>query len=216
MYGKLTTGKPVKVISKTRRGRPVETSALDRFPAQQAGRSTPPRDLPGEAAPARASRSRWRPLQERRPLGRHVPQADRDREPAPDRALPRSGGTSSCTSATPRRSRPKPSTSNRTARRRTRPTDHDIKETTSRSLSGFLQEEFCRVSATLAGRIIDAADHGLTTKSYHTRTAREQAQYLHDAIQKTKISAPPSDCIAPIGQGSCSRAWRRRSPPTST
>jgi DNA topoisomerase-6 subunit B len=75
-----------------------------------------------------------------------------------------------------------------------------LKNTNSRSLSGFLQEEFCRVGPKVAKNIIDAAGTGLTTKSYPTRIARDAASHLHDAIQAAKISSPPTNCIAPIGE----------------
>ncbi|MEW6073697.1 MAG: DNA topoisomerase VI subunit B [Planctomycetota bacterium] len=75
-----------------------------------------------------------------------------------------------------------------------------LKETSCRSLAGFLREEFSRVGATVAKQIIAAAGKGLTEKSYPTRIAREEASALHEAIQKTKISAPPTVCIAPIGK----------------
>jgi DNA topoisomerase-6 subunit B len=73
-----------------------------------------------------------------------------------------------------------------------------LKETTCRSLSGFLQEEFVRVGPKVAEEICNNA--GLSPKAYPTRIAREEAAALHAAIQKTKISAPPTDCIAPIGE----------------
>jgi len=80
-----------------------------------------------------------------------------------------------------------------------------LKETNCRSLSGFLQEEFSRVGATVAKKIIAAAskkqDAGtLTPKSYPSRVARKEASALHAAIQETKISSPSTDCIAPIGE----------------
>jgi DNA topoisomerase-6 subunit B len=75
-----------------------------------------------------------------------------------------------------------------------------LKETPCRSLSGFLQEEFCRVGPTVAKRVVAAAGKGLTLKSYPSRIAREEAASLHKAIGQTKISSPPTDCIAPIGQ----------------
>ena len=80
-----------------------------------------------------------------------------------------------------------------------------LKETNCRSLSGFLQEEFSRVGTTVAKKIIAAAskkqDAGtLTPKSYPSRVARKEASALHTAIQETKISAPSTDCIAPIGE----------------
>lgn len=75
-----------------------------------------------------------------------------------------------------------------------------LKETSARSISGFLQEEFCRVGPTVAKKIVDAAGKGLTTKSYPSRIAREEAAALYDAINTTRISSPPTDCIAPIGE----------------
>ena len=75
-----------------------------------------------------------------------------------------------------------------------------LKDTNARSLSGFLQEEFSRVGPTVAKKIVTASGKGLTLKSYPSRIAREEASALHAAIQETKISAPSTDCIAPIGE----------------
>jgi DNA topoisomerase-6 subunit B len=75
-----------------------------------------------------------------------------------------------------------------------------LKETSSRSLSGFLKEEFTRVGSKVVKDVIEKAGRGLTDKSYPSRIAREEASALHEAIQKTKISAPSTDCIAPIGE----------------
>jgi DNA topoisomerase-6 subunit B len=73
-----------------------------------------------------------------------------------------------------------------------------LKETTSRSLAGFLQEEFVRVGSKAAEEICATAK--LSEKAYPSRIAREEAAALHGAIQKTKISAPPTTCISPIGE----------------
>jgi len=75
-----------------------------------------------------------------------------------------------------------------------------LKNTNCRSLSGFLQEEFCRVGPKVAKNIISGAAAGLTEKSYPTRIARGAASSLHDSIQAAKISSPPTTCIAPIGE----------------
>lgn len=75
-----------------------------------------------------------------------------------------------------------------------------LKETKSRSLSGFLKEEFSRVGTKVVKDVITKAGKGLTEKSYPSRIAREEASALHKAIQETKISAPSTDCIAPIGE----------------
>jgi DNA topoisomerase-6 subunit B len=75
-----------------------------------------------------------------------------------------------------------------------------LKDTPSRSLGGFLQEEFSRVGPKVADEICTKAGKGLSVKSYPSRIAREEASALHAAIQATRISAPSTDCIAPIGE----------------
>jgi DNA topoisomerase-6 subunit B len=72
-----------------------------------------------------------------------------------------------------------------------------LKETTHKHLGAFLQEEFSRVSHKVAVEICEKA--GLTTGTWCDRVAREEADRLHDAIQKTKIIAPPTNCLVPIG-----------------
>jgi DNA topoisomerase VI subunit B len=73
-----------------------------------------------------------------------------------------------------------------------------LKDTSCRSLSGFLQEEFVRVGAVVAEEICKTAK--VSPKAYPSRIAREEAAALHAAIQKTRISAPPTNCISPIGE----------------
>jgi DNA topoisomerase-6 subunit B len=73
-----------------------------------------------------------------------------------------------------------------------------LKDTSARSLSGFLQEEFTRVGPKVAQDICKSAK--LSPKAYTSRIAREEASALHAAIQKTKISAPPTTCLSPIGE----------------
>jgi DNA topoisomerase-6 subunit B len=80
-----------------------------------------------------------------------------------------------------------------------------LKSTEARSLSSFLQTEFSRVGPKVAKEIIAKSGGskrggGLTEKSYPTRIARDEASALHEAIQETKISNPSTDCIAPIGE----------------
>lgn len=74
-----------------------------------------------------------------------------------------------------------------------------LKDTECKSLGSFLQEEFSRVGPTVAKKIVEAAGKGLSIKSYPSRIAREEASALHQAIESTRISAPSTDCIAPIG-----------------
>jgi DNA topoisomerase-6 subunit B len=72
------------------------------------------------------------------------------------------------------------------------------KETSSRTLSGFLQEEFSRVGPKVALEICKGAK--VSEKAHPARIAREEAAALHASIQKTKIMAPSTDCISPIGE----------------
>ena len=75
-----------------------------------------------------------------------------------------------------------------------------LRNTEHKSLGKFLKEEFSRVGTKTASEIIERADRGLTTRSYSRRVAKKQAGALYRAIQKTKISAPTSDCVVPIGE----------------
>jgi DNA topoisomerase-6 subunit B len=70
--------------------------------------------------------------------------------------------------------------------------------TSSRTLSGFLQEDFSRVGPKVALDICKAAK--VSEKAHPGRIAREEAAALHAAIQKAKIMAPSTACISPIGE----------------
>jgi DNA topoisomerase-6 subunit B len=73
-----------------------------------------------------------------------------------------------------------------------------LQETASHWLVGFLQGDFCRIGPKTAKEICAAA--GLPPNARPRRIAREDADKLHRAIAATKIMAPPTDCIAPIGE----------------
>ena len=73
-----------------------------------------------------------------------------------------------------------------------------LRDTNSRTLAGFLQVEVCRVGAKVAEEICSNAK--LSPKAYPSRIAREEADALFRAIQKTRISAPPTNCLSPIGE----------------
>ncbi len=73
-----------------------------------------------------------------------------------------------------------------------------LKETEHNHLGEFLQDAFSRVSPKVAKEICDKAT-GLSTQTWCSQVAREEADRLHNAIQQTKIMAPPTDCLVPIG-----------------
>lgn len=72
-----------------------------------------------------------------------------------------------------------------------------LKDTEHKHLGAFLQEEFSRVTHKVATEICEKAK--LTTNTWCAQVARDQADALHKAINETKIIAPPTDCLAPIG-----------------
>lgn len=71
------------------------------------------------------------------------------------------------------------------------------RDSSFKQLSAFLKNEFSRVSPRVAQRICDKAKLRSTLKS--SRIKLKQAESLHSAINQTKIMAPSTDCIAPIG-----------------
>jgi DNA topoisomerase-6 subunit B len=73
-----------------------------------------------------------------------------------------------------------------------------LKDARGRNLAGFLQQEFSRVSKRVAEEICENA--GLSSRSYTSRISRGQVEQLMEGIRKTKIMNPPTNCVAPIGE----------------
>ncbi len=73
-----------------------------------------------------------------------------------------------------------------------------LKGTKSRTVSGFLKTEFSRVSPKVAAEICERA--GITTNTYAGRIANRDIENLYKAIQGTRILNPPMNCICPIGE----------------
>lgn len=70
--------------------------------------------------------------------------------------------------------------------------------TKAKTISGFLQDEFTRVSPAVAKEICEHARILPTLKP--KQITREHAEAIIKGIKKTKIMSPPTDCIAPIGE----------------
>src|SRR5262249_19880099 len=70
--------------------------------------------------------------------------------------------------------------------------------TSSHSLAGFLAADFSRVSPAIAQEICKTAK--LSPDARPRNVHGEDAEALYKAIQTTKIIAPPSTCISPIGK----------------
>src|SRR5262249_30998134 len=73
-----------------------------------------------------------------------------------------------------------------------------LKDTTAPTMSQFLTTSFSRVSPAVAQRICETAK--ISTRANPKRIGRHEADALYHAIQTTKISAPATDCISPIGE----------------
>lgn len=73
-----------------------------------------------------------------------------------------------------------------------------LKETKSPSLLNFLQNDFCRVSASVAKDICEKS--GLEERMKPHAIRREDVEKIFQAIKQTKIMAPPTDCLSPIGE----------------
>ncbi|MBI4370532.1 MAG: DNA topoisomerase VI subunit B, partial [Elusimicrobia bacterium] len=73
-----------------------------------------------------------------------------------------------------------------------------LQDTKSHWLSGFLGSDFSRVSSAIAEQICKTA--GLNSRMRPRAVATRDAEALHKAIQATKIMAPPTNCLSPIGE----------------
>jgi DNA topoisomerase-6 subunit B len=72
------------------------------------------------------------------------------------------------------------------------------RESSSKTISEFLRKDFSRVSPRLAALIAKSAK--LSSRLKPKKITLKEAERLHAAINATKIMAPSSDCIGPIGE----------------
>jgi len=73
-----------------------------------------------------------------------------------------------------------------------------LQDTKSHWLSGFLAGDFSRVSPRLAEDICKTA--GLSPRARPRDVHGQAAENLYKTIQSTKIMAPPTNCLSPIGE----------------
>jgi DNA topoisomerase-6 subunit B len=73
-----------------------------------------------------------------------------------------------------------------------------LEESTGSSLSEFFSSRFSRVNGAVAKKICETAK--VSTRTNTRKVDRKQAEALYQAIQQTKIAAPATDCICPIGE----------------
>jgi DNA topoisomerase VI subunit B len=81
------------------------------------------------------------------------------------------------------------------------------RDSSAKRLPEFLRSEFSRVSPKIADEILTKARIGKTVVP--SKMTLQQAESLHKAINETKIMAPSSDCIYPIGAKELEEGLRR-------
>ena len=75
-----------------------------------------------------------------------------------------------------------------------------LERTQSTKLGAFFKNEFCRVGPNVAKEICSKA--GLTDRTWIKAVEHQDAEKLYDAIQKVRIMSPPTNCLVPIGSKS--------------
>jgi len=78
-----------------------------------------------------------------------------------------------------------------------------MKETSSRTVSGFLCTEFCRVTPNVVKKISDETEglgKRIDTDRHPKRLSNTDVKVLHKGIEATRMMAPPTNCLSPIGE----------------
>jgi DNA topoisomerase-6 subunit B len=81
------------------------------------------------------------------------------------------------------------------------------RDSSAKQISAFLQNEFSRVSLRVANQICETAKLRKTLRP--SRIALKQAEALHGAINETRIMSPSTDCIGPIGTEALEEGLKR-------
>ena len=82
-----------------------------------------------------------------------------------------------------------------------------LRWTESRTLQSFLTSEFSRVGPGTAKEICQHA--AVLPNTRPSEVSRDMAEKLLQGIQKTKIIAPPTDCLSPIGEELLEKGLRK-------
>ena len=72
-----------------------------------------------------------------------------------------------------------------------------LERTETTQLGAFFKKEFCRVGPNVAKEICRRAD--LTDRTWIKTVEHGDAERLYEAIQQVKIMSPPTNCLVPIG-----------------
>lgn len=82
-----------------------------------------------------------------------------------------------------------------------------LQSTKAGTVASFLQNDFCRVGPTVSQEICEKAK--VSARARPGTIARDEAEALYNAIQTTKIMAPPTDCLSPLGEDALIKGLRK-------
>src|SRR6185436_12888468 len=85
-----------------------------------------------------------------------------------------------------------------------------MKDSSSRSLTALLSNDFSRVSTAVAGQIAKTA--GVKPDADPRRLSTSQVEQIFRAIPQVKIMAPPTACLSPIGEALLEKGLQTRVP----
>ena len=72
-----------------------------------------------------------------------------------------------------------------------------LERTNEKQLGGFFSREFCRVTPKVAQQVADQA--GVTTRTWTSQIGHAAAEKLFKGLQDVRVMAPPTNCLSPIG-----------------
>jgi len=85
-----------------------------------------------------------------------------------------------------------------------------LENTNSKTLTSFFTNDFIRVSSVTAKKICDEALFKPTEKPQSLN--RDQAEKLYKIVQNTKLIAPPTNCLSPIGDDALQKSLEKEVP----
>lgn len=85
-----------------------------------------------------------------------------------------------------------------------------LANTKSKTLNSFLNTDFIRISPRTAKQICEEVDIKTSTKP--NEIGRDDAEKLYKKIQSTKLIAPPTNCLSPIGANALQKSFEKEIP----
>lgn len=73
-----------------------------------------------------------------------------------------------------------------------------MRHSKDQSLTSFFRDSFSRMSPAVTKTVCEKAK--ITVRAHPAKLTREEVEHIYKAIQHTKIPAPPTDCLSPIGE----------------